>query len=166
MNPIKRFCFTLLLTPLIVFEAYAQSDNIRADSKPFQYLIGKEYVKFDEFEDFKLLTKSMIKNQKGESKSVTTWIKGDKQIITSEKSRIDENTNEQVYTILDVEVLNGKYTLHIGAFLPRKKGNEVLSFHPPGRNDASSVLLALEKSHKTGKFKQVNPAKLKRASED
>ncbi|NQU87819.1 MAG: hypothetical protein HQ541_18890 [Mariniphaga sp.] len=68
----------------------------------------------------------------------------------------------EVHKILDIVVLNGYYTTCESCLLSKKKNNEILTIYPLGTTNDDSVLVAFERNGKTGKYKKVNPDKLKR----
>lgn len=162
MKTTKSIFLSLLLVSAFTVQSFCQSDNIVADSKPFQYLIGMEYSDVSELGDFDSNSSSSITFPNGDKLSSANFIQGAKQIITSEKSWLDKNTNKEIHKILDVIVLNGKYSTCGECLLPKKKNNRIKSIYPYGNDDDDSILVAYEVNGKTGKFKKVNPDKLKR----
>jgi hypothetical protein len=84
MKSIKTIFFILLFTYVSMFESYCQSDNIIADSKPFQYLIGMVYSDYAELGNFIKHTRSSTTYSNGKKISSAKLIQGEKQIITSE----------------------------------------------------------------------------------
>ena len=162
MKTIKTIFSILLFASVFTFETYCQTDNIVADSKPFQYLIGMEYAEVSELGAFDSNSSSKTTFANGDIISSANLIKGDKQIITSEKSWLDKNTNKEIHKILDVIVLNGKYTTCGGCLLSKKKGNNIETIYPFGNIEDDLILLAFERNKKTGKYKQINPDKLER----
>ena len=83
-------------------------------------------------------------------------MKGANQIITSEIVRIDPELNQKVYKIQDVIVLNGYYVSCEGCLLSDKKNVTVKSFHPIGKINKDSIIIAFEKNNRTGKFRLVD----------
>jgi hypothetical protein len=162
MKTIKTIFSILLFSYFLSFESYCQTDNIVADSKPFQYLIGMEYSEVSELGDFDSNSSSSTTYPNGDKSSSANLIQGGKQIITSEKSWLDKNTNKEIHKILDVIVLNGKYSICGGCLLSKNKNNRIKSIYPFGTINDDSILVAFEVNGKTGKFKKVNPEKLKR----
>jgi hypothetical protein len=162
MKTIKTIFFILLFSSLFTFESYCQTDNIVADTKPFQYLIGMDYSEVSELGDFDSNSSSSITYSNGDKSSSANLIQGGKQIITSEKSWLDKNTNKEIHKILDVIVLNGKYTTCGGCLLSKKKNNRIKSIYPFGTINDDSIIVAFEVNGNTGKFKKVIPDKLNR----
>lgn len=154
--------FILLFISLISIKGYSQFDKIISDSKLFDYLIGKEYCEYSELSDFKIKSSSSISNPFSENTCIANLVIGDKQIITSEITKIDTITNKEVHLILDIIVLNGYFTICCGCLISKKKNKNVLSIYPLGYTNDDLVLVAFERNGKTGQYKKVNSNKLYR----
>ncbi len=138
------------------------SDKIVADSKPFQYLIGRKYTKVSELGDFEFKSRSSRTFPDGEKIISVNLIQGDKQIITSEKLIMDGTSNTEIYEIQDIIVLNGFYRICGGCLLSEKENVSIKSIHRFEKNEIDSFIVAFERNNKTGKYNQVvNPDKLK-----
>jgi len=164
-NGLKLIFFIPIV--MLLLQAFSQPEvvtNIVADSKPFQYLIGMEYSDYSELGNFTKHSRSSITYPNGEKISAAKLVQGDKQIITSETTTLDEQTNLEVHKIQDIVVLNGYYTTCEGCLLPKKKINIILSIYSFGVIDDNSLLIAFERNIKTGKYKRVNPDNLERNS--
>lgn len=161
MKTIKIKFFFILFVSAFTIESYCQSDKIVADSKPFKYLIGMEYSKVSELGGFELKSRGSKTYPNGEKTCSANLVQGEKQIITSEITTLNKKSNLEVYKILDVIVLNGYFTTCGGCYLSKKKNNEILTIYPLDTTNNDTILVAFERNGKTGKYKKVNPVKLK-----
>ena len=160
MRNIKSIFVLILSFILLSFNGYSQKKQIVSDTDEFDYLIGIEYSEVSELEELNYKTRAGIIKDSIETTS-TNFVKGTKQIITSESVTIDPILNRKVYKILDVIVLNGYYASCEGCLLSNNKDVTVKSFHPIGKNNRESILSAFEKNYTTGKFRLVDPRNYK-----
>ena len=148
----NNYIFLFVLSFILPsFYGFSQSKEIISDTNEFDYLIGMEYSDLSELNGLDFKTRVNLKDNV--ETATTHFVKGRKQIITSESVRIDYKLNKKVHKILDIIVLNGDYSSCEGCLLSNIQDITVLSCHQTGKNNKESILLALEKDNNTGKLK-------------
>ncbi|MGB5202796.1 MAG: hypothetical protein WBN63_01310 [Eudoraea sp.] len=127
-----------------------------SNTDEFDYLIGMEYSELSELKELQYKSRVGLTKDDIETTS-TSFVKGNNQIITSESVRIDTKSNQKVYKILDIIVLNGYYASCEGCLLSNKKNVTIKTFHPLGKTVSDSIIVAFEKNYSTGIFRSVDP---------
>jgi len=161
MKTIKVKSVTFLLFVFIsTFVCYSQSSNINANSKQFEYLIGKEYTNVSELGDFKYkLRETSTFESKGIKYGITHIIINNQSIIILEFLHTKDSTI--VHRIADLVVYKDVVSTCTQCLFPKYTAEMILSIHPDifNKSRTDTVLAAFEINYETGKFNRVDRAK-------
>ncbi|UWX54797.1 hypothetical protein NYZ99_18735 [Maribacter litopenaei] len=156
MKTTKSIFRFVLVFALFSLNGFGQQKEIISDTDKFDYLIGMEYSDVSELNGLVYKSRAEV-NKDGIETSSTNFTEGDYQIITSESVRIDPDSNQRVYKIQDIIVLDGYYYICSGCYISSKKDYSIKSFHPFGNVGKETALAAFEINKSTGKSMKVNP---------
>lgn len=163
MKTIHTYFFTILFFTAFSFQSFSQSEQIVADSKPFEYLIGMEYFTVSDLGDFTFRSGGTRTTKDGIKNGYTNLHFGTQQIITSEFIEKDTISSKEMRRIVDLVVLNELTRICHGCLLSKKENVEIMTVHSWGSKELSrnSILAAFEIDYKTGKYKRTKPKKYK-----